>query len=199
MSVRCAYLASRPLAPGLEGSTTEGCHLRCSQDQAVTDPPSHEIIQVHFDKESNSSNARCSFQCGAGFAILEQTQIAFVQAPTLTPSQWKQLTEGDLQRGNGMQCMHADHENMLLRKSLTCVGPLQAAPMQNLVLPASLARNAACSDSRQSMRFAKGGNKGKVCVIAQHNWQPKNSPETVLGSHVLAAEQRPHHSRCEGL
>ena len=66
--------------------------------------------------------------------------------------------------------MHADHENMLLRKCLTCVGPLQAAPMQNLVLPASLARNAACSDRRQSMRLAKGDNKGNVCIVGQHDW-----------------------------
>lgn len=71
------------------------------------------------------------------------------------PSQWKQLTAGAAQRSKDMQCMQADHENTLLRKSLTCVGPLQAAPIQNLVLPASLARNAACSDSRQNMRLAE--------------------------------------------
>lgn len=39
--------------------------------------------------------------------------------------------------------------------SITCVGPLQAAPIQNLVLPASLARNAACRENRRRMKLAQ--------------------------------------------
>ena len=52
-------------------------------------------------------------------------------------------------------------------KCLTCVGPLQAAPIQNLVLPASLARNAACSDSRQTSGMFREKEATPCCWTKQ--------------------------------